>query len=109
MEDPFGPIKGISDQLPIRSRERAFLQLDDASPAARSSSSFVGFLQTALRDVAVAEGNAEEKIQGLASGKTPEIHEIMVAMSKSEVAFNMLLEVRNKLVDAWREISHISL
>jgi flagellar hook-basal body complex protein FliE len=29
----------------------------------------------------------------------------MMAMGKSDVAFNLMLEVRNKLVDAWEKLS----
>ena len=107
MDDLFGPIQGISEKAPIRSKELAFL--DYADQASPSSTRFSGFLQTALLEVATTENEAHDKIQGLVGGRGQEIHEVMAAMSKSEVAFNMLLEVRNKLVDAWREITHISL
>jgi flagellar hook-basal body complex protein FliE len=107
VDDPFGRIQGIGDSLPLRRKELEFLTFADQ--VAPSGTGFSGVLQGALRDVATAEGEARDKIEGLVSGRTQEIHEVMAAMNKSEVAFTMLLEVRNKLVDAWREITHMSL
>lgn len=45
------------------------------------------------------------EVQQLASGEPVALHEIMMSMGKSEVAFNLMLEVRNKLVDAWEKLS----
>jgi flagellar hook-basal body complex protein FliE len=41
-------------------------------------------------------------------GEEVELHDVLIAGSKSEVAFNLLLEVRNKLVDAWEQLSRSS-
>ena len=45
---------------------------------------------------------------GMVMGEDVELHDVMIAGSKSEVAFNLLLEVRNKLVDAWEKLSRSS-
>ena len=45
------------------------------------------------------------KTQALATGEPVALHDVMVSMGKSEVAFNLLLEVRNKLIDAWEKLS----
>ena len=33
-----------------------------------------------------------------------ELHDVMLAANKSEVMFNLMLEVRNKLVEAWEKL-----
>ena len=38
-------------------------------------------------------------------GEDVELHDVMLAGGKSEVAFNLMLEVRNKLIDAWEKLS----
>ena len=45
---------------------------------------------------------------GMVMGEDVELHDVMIASSKSEVAFNLLLEVRNKMVDAWEQLSRSS-
>ena len=38
-------------------------------------------------------------------GEPVALHDVMSSMAKSEVAFNFVLEVRNRLVDAWEKLS----
>ena len=46
-------------------------------------------------------------MQRLITGQTEDVHEVLVAMGKAEVAFHLMLEVRNKLMDAWKEITRM--
>jgi len=72
-----------------------------AVPEAGPTSAFGGVLDQieALRD------DVTQKTRGLALGEDVELHDVMMATSKHEVAFNLMLEVRNKLVDAWEKLS----
>ncbi len=47
---------------------------------------------------------AGESINNFASGEVENVHEVMIAMSKAEVSFKFMMETRNKLVDAYKEI-----
>lgn len=47
---------------------------------------------------------AGESIENFASGKAENVHEVMIAMAKAEVSFKFMMETRNKLVDAYKEI-----
>jgi flagellar hook-basal body complex protein FliE len=47
----------------------------------------------------------QDQVRAAASGEPVELHDVMMSMGKSEVAFNLLLEMRNKLVDAWDKLS----
>ena len=47
---------------------------------------------------------AGESIENFATGKVENVHEVMIAMSKAEVSFKFMMETRNKLVDAYKEI-----
>lgn len=67
--------------------------------------SFGGALADALGEVDQLEDAVRNKYQALASGQPVELHDLMSAMGKSEVAFNLLLEVKNRLVDAWDKLS----
>ena len=65
------------------------------------SGSFVSNLNEALMEVRELQVASKDQARALASGEPVEVHDLMIAMGKSEVAFNMMLEVRNKLLDAW--------
>jgi len=66
---------------------------------------FASFLTDSLDSVKQLQDDARAKVRGLALGEDVELHDVMIAANKSEVAFNLVLEVRNKLVDAWEKLS----
>ena len=66
---------------------------------------FGGVLKGALQDVMDRKEEIKDKVERLAAGEPVELHDLMIAMGKSEVTFNLMLEVRNKFVEAWRELN----
>lgn len=69
------------------------------------STSFASSLADAIENVQSLQDETAQKTRGLALGEDVEIHDVLVAAGKSEVAFNLMLEVRNKLMDAWDRLS----
>ena len=66
-----------------------------------------GFKETVnnfIDDVNDLQLKAGESIENFASGDVENVHEVMIAMSKAEVSFKFMMETRNKLVDAYKEI-----
>ncbi len=76
-----------------------------SAPSAGESADFSSALTDAINEVDQLRGDASDKVEALASGEPVELHELMIAMGKSEVAFNLMLEVRNKMVEAWHTLS----
>ena len=70
-----------------------------------SSGGFGDVLAQAIEGVDSLQKDVSSKTQALATGEPVALHDVMTSMGKSEVAFNLLLEVRNKLVDAWEKLS----
>lgn len=66
---------------------------------------FGGMLTDALEGVQALQDDARAKTRGLALGEDVDVHDVMIAAGKSEVAFNLVLEVRNKMVEAWEKLS----
>jgi flagellar hook-basal body complex protein FliE len=75
---------------------------DEAPPA---DLDFGAALQSAMRGVTELQGDAEDQALALARGEPVHMHDVLVAMGKSEVAFDMMLEVRNRLLNAWETLS----
>lgn len=48
--------------------------------------------------------NAKETVKGLLSGEVNDIHEVMVAVNKADLSFRFLVEVRNKLQEAYKDL-----
>ena len=76
-----------------------------AAPEGGGAQPFGSLLLDAVHEVAQYSQEASHKTQALARGEPLEPHELMIAISKSEVAFNLMLEVRNKLIEAWQTLS----
>ena len=67
--------------------------------------SFADTLTSALNKVRSLQLESKEQTEALARGENVEVHDLMIAMKKSEVAFNLMLEVRNKILEAWQILS----
>ncbi len=65
---------------------------------------FKNVLNGYLEDVNTLQHEADAQIQRLVAGETEDLHEVMLKMKEAEVAFDMMLEIRNKLVDSYKEI-----
>ncbi len=65
-------------------------------------SSFSKTLNEALMKVQELSGDSKDKAEAMARGEDVEVHDLMISMGKSEVAFNLMLEVRNKILEAWQ-------
>lgn len=76
------------------------------SPAAGKApeKSFGEMLKSHLSEVNHMQNSADTAIQKLASGQSKDIHNTMVAIEKADVAFQLTMQVRNKMLDAYQEI-----
>jgi len=66
--------------------------------------SFVEVLKDAANEVNRLQKEADESIQKLAAGKDENIHQTMIALEKAEVSFQLMMQVRNKIIAAYEEI-----
>lgn len=65
---------------------------------------FSAMLKDALKDVNNAQITADDAVQKMLSGENKDIHSTMIALQKADVSLKMMLEVRNKIMDAYQEI-----
>ena len=81
---------------------------DEVKPAAvgsePSGTSFGDVLENAIQEVSNLQREAGTESQKLLTGNTQDIHAAMVALQKADVSFQMMMQVRNKLVSAYQEI-----
>ena len=66
--------------------------------------SFSETLQQALGDVSQLQTEARDMIGAFVRGEPVEIHEVMTAAEEAGIALEMLIEIRNKLADAYRSV-----
>ena len=76
------------------------------TPAAEGKD-FKRILLDSLDEVNRLQTEADQGVQKLLTGESENVAEVMAAVNKAGVAFDLLMEVRNKLVDAYREIQQM--
>lgn len=68
---------------------------------------FKSILLDSLNEVNRLQGEADKGVQRLLTGETNNVAEVLTAVNKAGIAFDLLMEVRNKLSDAYREIQQM--
>ena len=69
-----------------------------------NSVDFEQVLSDALKDVNKAQVESNVQIQNMLSGDIQDVHTAMIAVQKADLSFQMMMQVRNKLIDAYQEI-----
>ena len=81
------------------------LNISNTTEEKTNGTSFSNVLSDAISKVNDSEVNANNKIESLIKGEDVEMHEVMLAMQESVLSLQALIEVRNKTVEAYQEVS----
>jgi flagellar hook-basal body complex protein FliE len=71
--------------------------------------SFVDYLSSQVHQVNDKIVAADQRVADVATGKSQNLHEMMVALNKADLSLKMLTQVRNKAVEAYQELMRMSL
>ena len=85
------------------------LNISNTTEEKTNGTSFSNVLSDAISKVNDSEVNANNKIESLIKEEDVEMHEVMLAMQESVLSLQALIEVRNKTVEAYQEISKLQL
>jgi len=92
----------IKIQNPIRPPvETAISRKPDLSS---NLGSFGKILTDSIQQVNQLQVEADSSIDGLSTGKQPDIHRTMIAMEKASISFELLMQIRNKVISAYDKI-----
>ena len=92
-----------------RALASALSQLDRAAPpaAAGQDGSFAKALAGALTDVSQLQDNAQGAMAAFVRGDQIELHQVMAAAEEAGLSLEILVEVRNKLSEAYRSVMNM--
>ena len=68
------------------------------------SSSFGNVLQQSVDQVNRLQLEADAKINDLVTGKQTDIQQTMIALEKASVSFELLMQIRNKVISAYENL-----
>jgi flagellar hook-basal body complex protein FliE len=69
-----------------------------------SGKGFSQVLEDSINKVNALQLEADEAIKSFAKGESKDIHSTMIAVQKADISFQLMMQIRNKLVEAYQEI-----
>ncbi len=73
-------------------------------PASPAGASFGELVHEALAQLNRLQVEADQAATDLVAGEPVDLHDVMIAIEKANLGFQLALQVRNKLVEAYQEI-----
>lgn len=95
---PLGPVSG-----PAKTGQGS------GAAGAEGDLNFGDLLKQALQEVNQASAQAEDEARNLMTGESADMHTAMLAVQKADLSFQMMMAVRSKLIDAYREVMRMQM
>jgi len=73
-----------------------------------SGPSFADVFKRAINDASSLQGEAQDLIGAFLRGEPVELHQVMAASEEASISLELLVEIRNKLTDAYRSVMTMS-
>lgn len=102
-----GHLGGVQDSpatTALRLRKAAAAELGEAAPDAKAGGGFGAMISDLVHQIDEKGKVAATEAKQLMLGESDNLHRSMIAMQESGLAFTMLVEVRNKLVESYQEL-----
>ena len=64
-------------------------------------------LESAISDVELQQQEAQYRVSSMLAGEGADVHDAMIAVQKADLSFQLMLQVRNKVVQAYQEIERM--
>jgi len=96
----------MQDLTSIKSLSTADLfKVKGTSPTQESTTDFAQELKNALGNVNEMQVQGEKAMSDIATGSVKDLHQAAIAIDKAEISMKLMLEVRNKALNAYKEIT----
>ncbi len=96
-------IKGIQNQIiipEIKQQETTVVKKDDPISFGDTISNFLDAVNTAQVD-------AKDSVSEIVTGESENLHEAMATVEEAKISFELMLEIRNKLLQSFQEIQRM--
>lgn len=80
------------------------LSLGRKEESGGTGASFGTLLKNSMEEVNQLQSKADRSIEQLVTGESKNLHETMIAMEKANISFRLMMEVRNKIIEAYQEV-----
>lgn len=84
-----------------------FAPTETAKVQKGGTSSFSEILKDSISKVSELEKEASEQTEKLVKMENQDVHNTMISAQKADLTFQMMMQIRNKIIDAYQEIMKI--
>ena len=95
-------IGGISGQTAVTSIKKGASDGD-------TGKGFGRILEGAMGEVNHLQNAADQAVEELATGRSEDVHNTMIALQKADVSFQLLMQIRNKVVSAYETVMRMQI
>lgn len=81
------------------------LKSKTADGVSGSTTDFAQELKNAMGNVNQMQVDGEKAMSDIATGSVKDLHQAAIAIDKAEISMKLMLEVRNKAINAYKEIT----
>lgn len=96
-------MRGLKGVQPLSGQQKSSKSTNVDGP------SFKDTLANMVKDVNSMQNKADESIEKMASGELTDVHQVMNSVEEAKTAFNMMMEIRGKVMDAYKEVMNMRL
>ena len=100
----FDPDLGMASADSISVRKEAPGSLGESGAPEAKGGGFLDALSKTLEEVNQEQVKADDSIKDIIAGKSKNIHETMLQIQKAELSLKTMMQVRNKILEAYKEI-----
>lgn len=79
------------------------------NPIEQVQTGFGEIIKETISKTVAAESQSDKAIEGLVSGQAKNLHEVMISVEKADISLKMLVQFRNKAMQAYEEIMRLQI
>jgi len=95
-------MSGVQGLSPLKSPS-------ETNPAQPAGESFANVLGRLVGEVNARQNVATDAVAALQSGQNTSLHQAVIAMEEANISFQLMVEVRNKLLDSYQELMRMQI
>ncbi len=94
--------------ITLKSHLDSLIKPQQTSPVTDMGQKFGAVLKNTIEQVNNAQVAADKASQQVVAGETKNLHEAMIKLEEADISMRLMVQVRNKALDAYHEIMRMS-
>ena len=98
----------MSNSIPALTQPELSVPVNNQQPSKAGTGGFADLLRGAIGETETLQKSAQEQVSTLLNGTGQDVHSAIIGVEKADLSFQLMMQVRNKIVQAYQEISRMN-